>query len=460
MIKIILRTMKDNTWGVLALCVKSRKLGVNTDISLHCKIKTKDFVIKSGLPKRYDVRPVKELHGLSYAQLTDRLHKIIRVLSAAEEEGTLTVDMARNVARNVITQEAPEIGLTRASKCMTLKDFISEYISDCESGKRLKKKSTRRIAPLTIKGYKGFLSQLIAYQESRHKVIEFSDVDMDFYHDFCQFFLEKKYSPNTIARHIRILKIMMYAAKDMKLTDNLDFTCSDFAANWEDVDNVYLTDDMVQQMYSLVITDDTIKNFVGNLPESEQDLWKRKLRRADTKKLLNEAKDIFTVGCLTGQRVSDYKRIDKSMYKTLRDGKQYIMITQEKTGKTIYIPGDERVKVILNRYNGKLPHIYDQDLNERIKIIGRILGWTQVAGITVRKGLMEYKSKKKFYECIKTHTARRTFATNAYKAGVPLSAIMAVTGHSSEAMLKRYLKLDDKERAILASAEFNKAMGS
>jgi integrase len=73
---------------------------------------------------------------------------------------------------------------------------------------------------------------------------------------------------------------------------------------------------------------------------------------------------------------------------------------------------------------------------------------------------MEYKSKKKFYECIKTHTARRTFATNAYKAGVPLSAIMAVTGHSSEAMLKRYLKLDDKERAILASAEFNKAMGS
>jgi hypothetical protein len=181
---------------------------------------------------------------------------------------------------------------------------------------------------------------------------------------------------------------MMYAAKDMKLTDNLDFTCSDFAANWEDVDNVYLTDDMVQQMYSLVITDDTIKNFVGNLPESEQDLWKRKLRRADTKKLLNEAKDIFTVGCLTGQRVSDYKRIDKSMYKTLRDGKQYIMITQEKTGKTIYIPGDERVKVILNRYNGKLPHIYDQDLNERIKIIGRILGWTQVAGITVRKGLM------------------------------------------------------------------------
>jgi integrase len=55
-----------------------------------------------------------------------------------------------------------------------------------------------------------------------------------------------------------------------------------------------------------------------------------------------------------------------------------------------------------------------------------------------------------------THTARRTFATNAYKSGVPLSAIMAVTGHASEEMLRRYLKLNTKERALLAAAEFDK----
>ena len=40
--------------------------------------------------------------------------------------------------------------------------------------------------------------------------------------------------------------------------------------------------------------------------------------------------------------------------------------------------------------------------------------------------------------------------------GVPLSAIMAVTGHSSEDMLKKYLKLDSKEKALLALAEFKK----
>ncbi|MCS2371002.1 tyrosine-type recombinase/integrase [Phocaeicola vulgatus] len=30
-----------------------------------------------------------------------------------------------------------------------------------------------------------------------------------------------------------------------------------------------------------------------------------------------------------------------------------------------------------------------------------------------------------------SHTARRSFATNAYKAGVPLPSIQAITGHSS-----------------------------
>jgi hypothetical protein len=34
---------------------------------------------------------------------------------------------------------------------------------------------------------------------------------------------------------------------------------------------------------------------------------------------------------------------------------------------------------------------------------------------------------------------------------------MAVTGHSSEAMLRKYLKLDNKERAIIAAQDFEKA---
>lgn len=46
------------------------------------------------------------------------------------------------------------------------------------------------------------------------------------------------------------------------------------------------------------------------------------------------------------------------------------------------------------------------------------------------------------------------YATNAYAAGVPLSSIMAITGHSTEGMLRRYLKLQKVDKAILAARDF------
>ena len=85
------------------------------------------------------------------------------------------------------------------------------------------------------------------------------------------------------------------------------------------------------------------------------------------------------------------------------------------------------------------------------------MGWRENAGITELHGAMEVKTSKAFYECIKTHTARRTFATNAYKRKISLSSIMVITGHSSEKQLRKYLKLDNEEKAILAAAEFAKA---
>ena len=55
-----------------------------------------------------------------------------------------------------------------------------------------------------------------------------------------------------------------------------------------------------------------------------------------------------------------------------------------------------------------------------------------------------------------SHTARRSFATNAYAAGVPLQSIMTVTGHSREERLKTYLRLQDQEKGIIAANAFAK----
>ena len=301
------------------------------------------------------------------------------------------------------------------------------------------------------------MSQIEEYEKVRHRKLGFDDVTIDFYEDWKRFFIKKDYSPNTIGRHVRNLKIFMFAADDMKLTTSQEFKSSRFTADREDVENVYLTDERVSQMYEFNPTNRRqLDNLIAQAPEDEQDRLRELTEKVTSRKLLEEAKDIFVVGCLTGQRVSDYKRIGLDMIEVLRDGRRYIRLEQEKTGKEVYLPIDERVPLILKKYGGQLPKVYDQHLNERIKIVGRLLGWTEDAGLTERHGLLEIKSQKKFYECIKTHTARRTFATNAYKRGVSLSSIMAVTGHSSEQMLRKYLKLDNKERAILAAAEFER----
>ncbi|MBR0263570.1 MAG: phage integrase SAM-like domain-containing protein [Prevotella sp.] len=476
MVQITARKTADENVSSLSVCIKNRILGINTYVSLKLKIKTKEWSNEVQLPRHpTDQRPVPELRGMSYAELSDRLVAIKKELSSAEDCGALTVDYAKTVIMQIINKEfvkeLQEVASrqeqeTKKQQRITLMEWIEEFIRQCEAGERLKRKSTNVITPGTIKSYKGTKAQLEAYQKTRHRVIDFDDVTIDFYDDWRRFFLEKKnkkgvstpYSPNTIGKHVKNLKIFLFAAKDMKLTTTTDFESSRFVAESQDVENVYLTEERIQELYETDFEDGkTIERLMALAPDDdERDVMKDQLTRR-TPKLLNEAKDIFVVGCLTGQRVSDYKRINEEMYRELSDGNEYIYLQQAKTGKWIYIPLDLRVRVILQKYGGKLPHIYDQDLNERIKVVGRMMGWRENAGITELHGMMQVPTSKKFYECIKTHTARRSFATNAYKRKISLSSIMVITGHSSERMLRKYLKLDNEERAILAAAEFEKA---
>ena len=72
---------------------------------------------------------------------------------------------------------------------------------------------------------------------------------------------------------------------------------------YKDVDNVYLTEERIQELYEYDL--------------SNRPAWEK-------------IKDVFVVGCLTGQRVSDYKRINTKMIVTLTDGNKYIKLKQEK----------------------------------------------------------------------------------------------------------------------------------
>lgn len=354
-----------------------------------------------------------------------------------------------------------EVKVSANAKDNTFVAFVQQYILECESGERLKHDSVtpQRISASYIKNLKGFRNKILEYEKKKHVVLGFDDITMDFYKSFQNFFISKNYSPNTIARHMRDLKTIMRAALDLKKTDNREFLNRDFAAKGEEVDNVWLTDDQVQHMFSLQL--DTYQDAVDlldkvSISEDKKKSLQHALKRDIYRQNLRNARDIFIVGCLTGQRVSDYKRINAKMIEDLGDSGKFLHITQQKTGHEVYIPLDQRVDDILKRHGGHLPKMYDQHLNDHIKIVGLLCGWTQPANIQERRGLMQYNSGKAFYQCLMTHTARRTFATSWYKKEAPLSAIMNVTGHSSEQMLRRYLKLDSEDKGKFAALEFVK----
>ena len=351
-----------------------------------------------------------------------------------------------------------EVKVASSPNDNTFVGFCSRYIEECENGDRMKHlKTAQKISASYIKNLKGFRNQALAYQKKNHIVLSFDDITMDFYRKFTRFFLDKHYSPNTIARHMRDLKTIMRAALDLKLTDNREFLNRDFSANGEEVDNVVLSEEQLNQLYHLDIrtyqqTVDILDTL--DIDKEERGSLQHALKRELYRNSLMDARDIFLVGCLTGQRVSDYKRINMGMVERLDDGNLFIHLQQQKTKKDIYIPMDERVNAILKKHGGSLPKIYDQHLNERIKVCGLLCGWIYDSGIKEHRGTMTYKTGKRFCDCIMTHTARRTFATNAYRKKISLGAIMKITGHSSEAQLRNYLKLKDKEKAQEAATEF------
>ena len=51
------------------------------------------------------------------------------------------------------------------------------------------------------------------------------------------------------------------------------------------------------------------------------------------------------------------------------------------------------------------------------------------------------------YELIKSHTSRRTFATNLYLDGLAVQNIMAITGHRKEETFLLYVRADQLTKA-------------
>lgn len=322
-----------------------------------------------------------------------------------------------------------------------------------ETGRRTKKGRTVKVSPAYIKGLRIIQKQILNYQKETHRKLGLDDMTMETRNSLVGYWKERGLMPNAINSYMTDVRTVAKAAYEDKLTKCDDFRHSDFVPKKEEVDNIYLTPEQIQEMLDLDLsTKEAVKKRLESLDISEDEkLAQLSKCRITHIRTLEHVRDIFIVGCLTGQRVSDYSRICEDMITEI-GGTEFILITQQKTEKKVYIPVDRRVRAMLAKYDGKLPPVHPNEMNKLVKTIGLLLGWTHDCGFDEKR--LNPKRGRRFCDMLLSHTARRSFATNAYKAGVPLPSIQAITGHSSEAQLRRYLKLDAEEKAVIALKDF------
>lgn len=210
----------------------------------------------------------------------------------------------------------------------------------------------------------------------------------------------------------------MNEAVDRKLTNNLQFKNKRFKTVEEPTETIYLTEAEISRLFNL-------------------DLF--------SNSRLEKVRDLFIIGCYTGLRFSDLVQLRNENIS--REG-NLVRIRTQKTGEVIIVPLKSYVREILKKYNGVPPQVIsNQKMNDYLKELGKLAEIDESIIVTSTKGGVRQSETFKKWELITTHTARRSFATNAYLQNVPTISIMKITGHRTEKSFLKYIKISQEDNA-------------
>jgi len=302
-----------------------------------------------------------------------------------------------------------------------LVDYIQHVIDKSKAGKRTLRNG-KPYANATLKNYNTLKNAIKRYLEDKNRpMLSFNDVDVDFYQDFQDFiyYTEKK-SDNYFGTLIKNIKVIMNEALEEGLHKNVKYKSKRFKKVQLEVDNIYLSAEQLERLYK------------HDFSENSR---------------LDRVRDLFLVGCWTGLRFSDFTNI-----KAKNIQGDFIEIRTQKTGESVVIPIHDTVRAILNKYkditsNSLPPAISNVKMNLYIKETVKEAKLTDIISVErTRAGLTTIKQQP-IDELVSTHTARRSFASNMFKMGVPSIVIMAVTGHRTEKAFMKYIKATPKEKA-------------
>ncbi len=190
------------------------------------------------------------------------------------------------------------------------------------------------------------------------------------------------------------------------------------------------------EFYAVVLTEqeiDAIYNLKGLSKEQEN------------------ARFWLVFNCYTAFRFSDLSRI-----LSINIEKDVVSMRTQKTNVEVKIPLHWRIKEMLKEYNNTPPCLTSQqNYGNVIKRICRKAKITDKVLIERHEGTQFVRKSIPKWKLISAHTARRSFATNAYLSGIKTARIMLLTGHKTEESFFKYIQIEKNENVkYLAKHDF------
>jgi site-specific recombinase XerD len=285
----------------------------------------------------------------------------------------------------------------------------------------------------TIKVYQRALKHLEGWQAARKRQITFEDVTEGWKNDFVAYLQAQGLADNTAGKMLDTLRVFIKEAYRRGLIADDPTAKARLSMPQKPVDNIYLSERELEVLAAMDLT------------HSER---------------LDKVRDLFLIGCFTGLRFSDYTAIKPENIGLVSHGSKEVeclTVTTTKTKAKVVIPlANPVLRGILAKHGNQAPKgMTNQRLNIYLKELCKLAGFDELTEVNeYRAGKQEKKAVPK-WELVSTHTARRSFATNAFKRGMAAADIMRFTGHSTMASFMKYIKVTAEESAvILADHEF------
>lgn len=305
--------------------------------------------------------------------------------------------------------------------------YFDYYISEREN----------EISVASVKKLKNVRNRFSEYISAKNKNILIQQLDNQFRADFKKWFINNEgYHFNTFKKQIKVLvTVCNYATSVTK------------KALHPDTSKLNTGDSMRTK------ETDYIALSFKELKQIEQ--TELKIKELDV------TRDWLLICCYTAQRISDFLNYSASDIVVLDDNNKYLDITQAKTGKQVYIPLNDVVLSILEKYNGNFPPLYstskalnEQTFNALVKRVGSKCGINEIIESYKKVDNRLKLIKEEKYNFITGHSGRRSFATN-YFGIIPTALIIAITAHSSEQNLKFYIKAKPENLAKSFTKKLN-----